>query len=289
MMETIQPRFSHVSTNGVRLHVAEAGPTDGPLLILLHGFPEFWYGWRHQIGPMAASGFHVVVPDQRGYNLSEKPKDVMAYGLDQLAADVIGLADHYGAPRFLLAGHDWGSTVGWWTAQSYSGRVARFISLNAGHPAVWKSQMESAPEQRRKSRYVKMFAVPWLPEVLMRANNFKALAEAVAATTKLGAVGKNDLVHYREAWSQKGALTGGVNWYRALLKAKLKPPGAYRIKVPTLVVWGMKDIYGNLKMAEASASLCDTAELLQLDDASHWVLSDEADRVTAAMLEFIRR
>ena len=270
MSETIQPRFSRVTTNGINLHVAETGPKDGQLLILLHGFPEFWYGWRHQIGPMAASGLHVVVPDQRGYNLSEKPKGVMSYGLDRLAADVIGLADHYGAPRFLLAGHDWGSTVGWWTAQNHPDRVARFVSLNAGHPAVWNALMESDPEQRKKSRYVKIFAVPWLPEALMRANNFKALAEAIAATAKPGAVSDADLVRYREAWSQKGAVTGGVNWYRALLRAKLKPPGTYRIKVPTLVVWGMKDVYGNLKMAEMSAELCDSAELLRLDEATHW-------------------
>lgn len=282
----LQPKFSHVRSNGISLHVAEAGPEDGPLLILLHGFPEFWYGWRHQIGPLAEAGYHVIAPDQRGYNLSDKPEGVDAYRLDELAADVIGLADHYGADRFFLAGHDWGSIAGWWTAQKHPGRVRRFVALSAGHPAVWRWRMDHDPEQRRKSRYVKMMQVPWLPELMMRARNFKALADAVSATAMPGAVTAEDLARYREAWRQKGALTATVNWYRAIVGNALKPPGAYRIHPPTLTVWGMKDLYGDLVLAEESVLLCDEGKLLTLDNATHWVLTDEAGRVTREMLDF---
>ncbi len=283
-----QPQFSRVKTNGLTLHVAEAGPKGGPLLILLHGFPEFWYGWRHQIGPLADAGFHVIAPDQRGYNLSDKPNGVDAYRLDELAKDVIGLADHFGAEHFLLAGHDWGAIAGWWTAQNFPSRVRGFVGLSAGHPAVWKTRMTNDAEQRKKSRYVKMFSIPWLPEAMMRARNFKALTDAVSATARPGLVTDEDFARYREAWSQEGALTAMVNWYRAINRTPLKPPGAYRIHPPMLMVWGMKDIYGDLRLAEESVMLCDKGELQRVDNATHWVLSDEAEAVTQAMIDFFK-
>ncbi len=288
MCDLTQVQFSRVETNNIILHVAEAGPADGPLLILLHGFPEFWYGWRHQIGLLASAGFHVVAPDQRGYNLSDKPRDVDAYRVDQLAADVLGLADHYGAAQFFLAGHDWGAIAGWWTAQTAPDRVRRFIALSAGHPAVWRARMDNDPEQRKKSRYVKMFRIPWLPEWIMRARDFKALAEAVSATAVPGAVTAEDLVRYRDAWRQPGALTGGINWYRAILRTPLQDPGAYRIKPPTLMIWGAQDIYGDRVLAEQSVAMCDEGRLLELDAATHWTLTDAAARVGETMLEFFQ-
>ena len=285
----MQPRFSQVKTNGISLHVGEAGPEDGPLLILLHGFPEFWYGWRHQIGPFAEAGYRVIVPDQRGYNLSDKPQGLQAYMLDNLAGDVIGLADHYGAERFFLAGHDWGSIAGWWTAQNYPDRVRRYVALSAGHPAVYVDQIRHSWAQRLKSYYVALFQIAWLPEAMMRRSNFKLLAGAVSATAKPGLVSAEDLERYREAWRQPGALTAMVNWYRAIRLAKLEAPDAYRIRPPTLMVWGMKDIYGGLPLAEGSVKLCDRGELLRLDEATHWTLTDEAERVTRAMLDFYAR
>jgi epoxide hydrolase 4 len=161
-------RLSRRATNGIHLHVAEAGPADGPLLILLHGFPEYWRSWRHQIGPLASAGYHVLAPDQRGYNLSDKPSGIAAYDLDQLAADVVGLADATGAATFSIVGHDWGASVGWWLAGTMPHRVSRLVALAAPHPAVWREGMRSEPEQRRLSRYVGLFRLPWLPEFLAR-------------------------------------------------------------------------------------------------------------------------
>lgn len=288
MSAIVQPKFSRVRTNGVALHLAEAGPEAGPLLILLHGFPEFWYGWRHQIAPLAEAGFHVIVPDQRGYNLSDKPKGVAAYGLDQLAGDVIGLADHYGAERFVLAGHDWGAGAGWWTAQNFPERVRRFVALSAPHPAVWRHAMDHDPEQKKKSRYVKLFALPWLPEALLRAGNFRAPASGICATARPGTVTDDDLAQYRAAWGQPGALTGGLNWYRALLRTQFAPPMSYRIDVPTLMMWGRQDPYGTLKLAEESIKLCTQGTLSVFDEATHWLLADEPQRVTNAMLDFLQ-
>ena len=134
-------------SDGVTLHVIEAGPEDGPLVILLHGFPEFWWGWRYQIAPLVEAGFRVVVPDQRGYNLSDKPQGRRAYDLDILAKDVIGLADAVGRTSFSLVGHDWGGLVAWWTASRYPERVAKLAILNAPHPTIAGAYMRRHPSQ----------------------------------------------------------------------------------------------------------------------------------------------
>jgi pimeloyl-ACP methyl ester carboxylesterase len=282
-----EPRFSRYQTNGVTLHVAEAGPADGKLLMLLHGFPEFWYGWRHQIGALAAAGFHVVVPDQRGYNLSDRPKGVAAYDIDLLAQDVVGLADALGCATFCLVGHDWGAGVGWWTAARFPDRVQRLAALSAPHPAVWLDAVRTIPEQRKKSWYVKAFQIPWLPEFLLRQRNYKALADALRECKRPETCTAADLERYREAWSQPGALTAMINWYRAIGPKRATPDPSVRIAVPTLVIWGDHDRYGVPALAKRSASLCDTADVVYLD-ATHWVQHDEAERVNEMLIDFLK-
>ena len=163
----------NLSTNGINIHAVEAGPSDGPLLILLHGFPEFWYGWRKQINHFAGSGYHVVVPDQRGYNLSDKPKGVSAYGLDDLSADVAGIIDHFGSEKAYLAGHDWGGVAAWWTAVKYPEKLEKLAILNVPHPVVMRKHIKTSKAQRKKSWYVFFFQIPRLPENRMQKNNWE--------------------------------------------------------------------------------------------------------------------
>jgi pimeloyl-ACP methyl ester carboxylesterase len=153
-------RFSDVKTGEVTLHLAEAGPSDGPALFLLHGFPDYWQMWEDYMAPFAAAGFHVIAPDQRGYHLSEKPAGIAAYDLDRLAADITGLADHFGARHLSIIGHDWGGAVGWCIATRSPARLDRLAVINAPHPSVWREAMRSNPEQWRKSLYVKLFRLP---------------------------------------------------------------------------------------------------------------------------------
>jgi pimeloyl-ACP methyl ester carboxylesterase len=277
--------FARRKTNGISLYCAEAGPPDGPLVFLLHGFPEFWYGWRHQIGPLSRAGFRVVAPDQRGYDESDKPKGVAAYDLDILAADVAGLADALGRPRFAIVGHDWGASVGWWTARNYPARVARLAALNAPHPAVWKHAMRHHPEQRKLSRYVATIGAPWLPEIVLRAGGMKALADALRGARV--AVNEADLARYREAWAKPGALTAMLNWYRALLRKKLTLKEEKRLAMPVRIIWGVDDLYAVPDMATESAKLCDDATILFVEGATHWVAHDEPERVTRTLLEFL--
>jgi epoxide hydrolase 4 len=288
-MSTIRAnlRFSHRTTNGIKLHVAEAGPTDGRLVILLHGFPEFWYGWRHQIDVLVDAGYRVVAPDQRGYNLSDQPKGRAAYDLDLLALDVVGLAQDIGRQSFAVVGHDWGSAVGWWIASNHPGRLERFAALSAPHPAVWMDAIRNDPEQRKKSWYVSAFRLPWLPEFLIRQRNFKALADALREAKRPEACSDADLARYREAWSVPGTLTGMVNWYRAALAKNIPSGNPGRVTVPTLIVWGNSDKYGIPALAERSGKLCDNASVVYLD-ASHWVQHDEPKRVNELLLDFLK-
>jgi pimeloyl-ACP methyl ester carboxylesterase len=287
MVELRDPaRFSRIATNGIHLHVAETGPADGPLVFLLHGFPEFWYGWRNQIAPLAARGIHVVVPDQRGYHLSDKPKGAGSYDLDSLAADILGLADHFGRESFDVAGHDWGASVGWWLGGQSHGRVRRLAALNAPHPAVWLEAMRNDPEQKRKSSYVRFFQIPYLPEFLVGVNRFQALAKGFRDCERPEAFTGSDLEKYRTAWSQPGATTAMINYYRALLKKAMPPAASFRIHCPTLVIWGKRDVYARPELAEASLRLCDDGRIAYLERATHWTPHDEPERVAELLGDF---
>ena len=157
----------------VRLHAVAAGLPGSPVVLLLHGFPEFWYGWRKQIEPLAAAGLHVIVPDQRGYNLSSKPSGVASYALSELVSDVIAIADQLGQEKIFLAGHDWGAAVAWSTALLHPQRIAKLVVLNVPHPSVMRKFISTRPRQLLRSWYMFFFQLPWVPEAFFSAFDFR--------------------------------------------------------------------------------------------------------------------
>ena len=197
--------FRHIETNNIRLHIAESGPEHGRLVILLHGFPEFWYSWRHQIEPLAAAGFHVVAVDQRGYNLSDKPDSIESYDLDLVCDDVLGIADALDYQTFNIVGHDWGALVAWWLAARNPDRIDRMAVLNATHPSIWREAIKNNRAQKKKSWYVGVLQIPWLPEWLMRQRRFDGLVKALKMSSRPDAFSDADLQKYRGAWQQPGA------------------------------------------------------------------------------------
>ncbi|HWU27104.1 MAG TPA: alpha/beta fold hydrolase [Rhizomicrobium sp.] len=279
--------FHRRQTNGISLYCAEAGPSDGPLVFLLHGFPEFWYGWRHQIGPLARAGFHVLAPDQRGYDESDKPKGVAAYDLDRLAADIAGLADSFGRARFAVVGHDWGACVGWWTARNYPSRVVSLAVLNGPHPAVLKQAMLHSRKQRRLSRYVGFFGIPILPELIIKIGGYRLFVAALGGAKPADAFTGSDIAKYRAAWTMPGALTAMLNWYRAVIRKNISLDREPRLTTPVRIIWGVNDAYMVPELAGQSARLCEDAKILYLENATHWVAHDEPERVTRALLEFL--
>ncbi len=279
--------FADIATNGVRLHVAQAGPTDGPLVLLLHGFPECWYGWKAQIPALAGAGFRVWVPDQRGYNLSEKPRSVQNYRLEKLTADVAGLIEAAGVERAFLVGHDWGGAVAWQSAAAYPDRVQRLVVLNCPHPEVMRRHLFRSPRQLLRSWYILCFQLPCLPERMARLGNWRMLVRGLERSSRPGTFHEADFEVYRRAWSQPGAMRSMINWYRALMRYPLRGSSETRIRSPMLFIWGAKDRFLGTEMAQPSLDLCDAGRLVLIDEATHWVQHEESRRVNDLLLGFL--
>ncbi|MCB2409631.1 alpha/beta hydrolase [Hymenobacter sp. BT178] len=275
----------YVDTNGIRLHVVQCGPADGPLVILLHGFPEFWYAWRQQLQPLAAAGYRVWAPDQRGYNLSDKPRRVADYRIDTLARDVIGLLDAAGQQQAIIVGHDWGAAVAWHLAAHYPGRIIKAAVLNVPHPRVMGRTLRRSLEQLRKSWYIFFFQLPWLPEWLVRRNSWWAGRQALVQTSRRGTFSTAELAQYEAAWQQPRAMRSMLNWYRAAVRAPRQMSATGRVLVPVHIIWGVKDAFLKRQMAEQSLMLCEQGQLTYLP-ASHWVQHEEAEAVNALLLRF---
>lgn len=279
-------KFKYIDTNGITLHVALAGPEDGELVILLHGFPEFWYGYRHQIDALVEAGYRVAVPDQRGYNKSDKPGGRRAYAIDILARDIVGLIKSLNRKDAVIIGHDWGGAVGWQLARTEPEMVRKFIAVNMPHMGVFPSAFLKVPSQLIRSLYMEFFQIPILPEKLMRSKNFKHMAKGIQRTGKSGAFKDDDLEMYMNAWRERGALSGMLNWYRAL-PFSLSHINTDKIQVPVKIIWGDKDLFLSKKLAVESLKFIDAEEVTWVHGATHWVLQEEPDIVNAEILKFL--
>jgi pimeloyl-ACP methyl ester carboxylesterase len=315
--ESIRHEFADV--NGVRLHYAIARPAkdenaesaerDAPargggtkLIVFLHGFPEFWYAWRKQLEEFGRD-FIAVAPDMRGYNLSSKPAAVEEYDIGKLVGDVRGLVEHLaaehhlGAARCVLVGHDWGGAVAWATAIACPEIVERLVIVNAPHPKIFERELRENPKQQEASQYMLVFRSAQA-EAMMSAGNFAMMQETILGEgMRQGHISEADRKAYVEAWSQPGALTGGLNYYRAAEVGpgggghdafKMKHPVAsFEVKMPTLVIWGEKDPYiltGNLEGLERYVPKL-TVE--RIPDATHWVVHEKPARVNELIRDFL--
>ncbi len=281
-------KLEHVTlpTNGIRLHVVQGGSRYGRLVLLLHGFPEFWYGWRRQLQPLAEAGFRVWAPDQRGYNLSDKPRGIPAYRLDELARDVLGLINAAGVEKCYLAGHDWGAAVAWWVALRYPDRLYKLAILNVPHPAVMMKTVFTSFAQFKRSWYIFFFQLPLFTEAILRHDDWSAVVKMLLAGSKPDSFNAHDLELYRQAWWRKDAFSSMLNWYRAALQLPPELSGDMHIRVPTLMLWGANDIALGRDMAQPSLDLCEQGKLVFFEDSSHWVQLDEAEAVNRHLVEF---
>jgi len=272
----------------VRLHYIEAG--EGPLVLLLHGFPQFWYQWRHQILALVEAAFRVVAPDMRGYNLSDKPPGVQAYRVELLARDVERLIRTCGEGTATVVGHDWGAIAAWIAAMRHPGRVERLAILNVPHPTRSLDGLLS-PMQLLRSSYMFFFQIPRLPEKVIRAGDFALLRSVFRSDpVQPEAFTAEDIERYIEAIAQPGALTASLNYYRALLRypgetrALLK-----RVEAPVLVIWGERDRFLSRRLAEPPRLwVPNLIRVKRLPNASHWVAEDRPLEVNTLLLDFLR-
>jgi pimeloyl-ACP methyl ester carboxylesterase len=293
-------RHLEIQTNGVRLHVAEAGDPAGSLVLLLHGFPEGWFCWRKQWPALAEAGYRVWMPDQRGYGTSDKPEGVRAYRMAELTADVAGLIEAAGAKQetgargidaaggkgAVVVGHDWGAVVAWRLAMERPELVGRLVILNGPADWVMRRVLWRSPRQMLRSWYAFAFQLPWLPEKLLMRDGGRKMARLLQGDARIGAFTASDLEVYREAWSQPGAMRAMVNWYRAAMRY---PAAAtrHRVQPKTLVLWGLRDRYLLPRLAEEGLASCDDGRLEQFDQATHWLHLEEPEAVNGLILKFV--
>lgn len=285
-MSIDDPRLRHglvTVEEGVHLHYVELG--EGPLVVLLHGFPEFWYAWRNQIAALASAGFRVVAPDQRGYNLSSKPEGVAAYGAAQLVEDVAALIRHCGEEKALVVGHDWGAGVAWAFAMEHPEMVERLVILNGPHPERLLHALKTSPIQWIRSWYIFFFQLPALPEAVSELDRYAFLLKPLREEpTRPGAFTREDLALYVAAYARPGALTAMINWYRAILRGKT--PKVRRTEVPVLVLWGENDPHLDREIATPSEELVPNARVVFVPGATHWVQHDAPERVNEELVAF---
>jgi len=272
-----------VDVGELSLHYVEAG--SGPLVILLHGFPEFWWSWRHQIPALAQAGFRVVAPDLRGYNLSDKPHDVASYAIERLTGDVAGLIRALGQKKAHVVGHDWGGGVAWSFAMGHPALLDRLAVLNCPHPAQMMRGLRTA-RQLRKSWYMFFFQLPEIPERFMAANDYEALRKSLGTAAPTA----DDVQHYVEAARRADRLHGGLNYYRAMMRGFLTGSTSrfQPIDAKTMVIWGEKDAFLGKEIADPGQKWVPGVRMEWVPRATHWVQIDAAERVNTLLVDFLR-
>lgn len=284
--------FRAFYTPEVLLYGAVAGPEDGDVVILLHGFPDCWLSWTHQIRALAEAGYRVIAPDQRGYNFSEKPAEIEAYRLHHLGADILGILDAVGVDAAHLVGHDWGGAVSWWLAENHPQRWKTVNILNCPHADEMAEQLKlKNPRQMLRSWYIAFFQIPILPELMLGARNFSSLEATLYKLSEPGSFSAQEIDVYRKAWGRPGALNSMINWYRAArqdaFSDRSRPSSGEKISVPLQIVWGEHDLALDVSLVEPSAARCEDAQIHWVPDAKHWVQRDSADVVNERLLAFI--
>lgn len=275
----------------VRLHAVEAG--EGPLVVLLHGFPEFWYSWRHQIPALVAAGYRVVAPDLRGYALSDKPRELSAYRAEALVGDVVGLIQALGERRATVVGHDWGGVAAWFTAMTKPDVLDGLVICNAPHPARFAAALRS-PLQALRSSYMVAFQVPRLPELALGGGHARAIRLLLrAAAVRTGAFTDEDLARYAQAFTEPGSVRGALAYYRWMGRRMVTSPRAAGaraprpVAAPTLIVWGTQDPVLGADLADPGPELVPDRRVVRIDGAGHFVQSDAPEKVNAALLDFL--
>ena len=272
-------RHHEAIVNGIRLHWVEAG--SGPLVLLLHGFPEFWYSWRFQL-PVLAERFRVVAPDLRGYNLSEKPP--RGYDPSTLTDDVRELVRTLGEERAHIVGHDWGGVLAWVYAMRFPEATGRLVVLNAPHPARFAEEVRR-PRQFLRSTYALFFQLPRLPELLLGANRGWLLARGMQrSAVNKAAFSDEVLERYREAMSRPGSLTAALNYYRSARPGRM--PADARVRVPTLILWGVHDVALRRELTEELERWVPDLTVRYLD-CGHWTQQERPQEVNDSLLEFL--
>ena len=284
-MQELEQNLQHcyIETNGIRLHYVTQG--EGPLVVLLHGFPEFWYSWRHQISELAQH-FKVVALDLRGYNDSDKPKEAKSYHITELMKDVQGVIKGLGYNDCILAGHDWGGAIAWSFAHRYPEMVEKLIVMNMPHPAAFSKALKSNPQQMLKSWYIPFFQLPFLPELLMQAEDYRAITSTFSdGVSNKHAFSPKDIEIFKDAAAKRGALSAMLNYYRS--NSDLFQQDWKTLETPTLMLWGVDDSVLGKELTYSTKPYVEDLRIKYIENCSHWIQQEQPELVNRYMLEFL--
>jgi pimeloyl-ACP methyl ester carboxylesterase len=277
-----------IQVGDLRLHTILAGPPDGPLAVLLHGFPECWVSWRSQIPVLVGAGYRVAVPDQRGYNLSDKPKGVENYQLDCITADILALIRALGRERATLVAHDWGGAAAWRFAMDYPQAVENLVVMNAPHPVAFAKALAGDWSQRRKSWYMFAFQLPWLPETLLTLSPLATVRFFFRRiAVRPGAFSDDDLAVIAAALAQPAAMAAMINWYRAAFRY----PPAKKVSVVetrTLLIWAEDDVALGVPLTYGLERWVPDLQVRYIPHCGHWVQNEAAAEVNERMIDFLQ-
>lgn len=290
-----EPNHSWADLGDVMLHYVEMGDPDAPLIVLLHGFPEYWYAWHNQIERLAAAGYHVLAPDMRGYNRSQKPRGIEPYRLSHLTSDVVGLIQQTGADRATVVGHDWGGVIAWELAHRHPTVLEQLVVLNAPHLDALAREFRS-PAQLARSWYAGFLQLPRIPEFVLGRGEYGWLDALLRYDpTNPDAFGEEDIRRYKRALAKPGVLTAAINYYRALVRANVRqhlgletpPERSETTDVPTLLIWGERDSALSTDLTDGLDRWVSNIRVERLPEASHWVQNDAPERVNELLCGFI--
>jgi epoxide hydrolase 4 len=290
MSDTITETWQHgeLTTNGIQMHYVTQGT--GPLVVLLHGFPEFWYSWRHQIPAIAEQGYRVVAPDLRGYNDTEKPK--RGYDIPTLLRDIAGLIHGLGEESAIVVGHDWGGVLAWQFAIDYPQMTEKLIILNAPHPGAMQRELRHF-SQLRKSWYIFAFQLPWLPEYVLTKNNANEIGRMLrGAALQKEAFPREETAKYQAAMSKPGSAHAALTYYRKVFRSMFSFSGSsrshrYEVEAPTLLIWGEQDIALGIGLTEGLDPWVPHLRIKRIPDSGHWVQQEQPEKVNEYILAFL--
>lgn len=265
------------SNQRVRLHYVSAG--EGPLVLFLHGFPDFWYSWRNQLGPIAKAGFRAVALDLRGYNLSDKPAEVAAYGVTRVAKDVAEVIESFGVEKAHVVGHDWGAGIAWAFAMGHAELLDRLAVLNGPHPLAMMNGMKD-PVQLARSWYMFFFQLPWLPEQVAQLDGYKLLLDSFVH------ISREELAAYKASYTPE-SLHAMLGYYRAMFRPSLAPK-LVSVDAPVLSIWGVDDPHLGVSMATPPAAKVPHATTELVKNATHWVHHEQPERVNELLLAHLK-
>lgn len=275
---------AYINTNGIRLHYVTQG--EGPLMVMLHGFPEFWYSWRHQI-PEFAKDFKVVALDLRGYNDSDKPKDQSAYVMKEFVRDVEGVIKGWGYDQCILVGHDWGGAIAWNFAYTHPEMVEKLVILNLPHPAKFTQALRT-PQQLLRSWYMLFFQLPWLPEFILQSSDYQLIETSLKSmAVNKSTITSEDIEAYKNAAAKRGALTAMLNYYRNLFQQNILKESWPVLEVPTLMIWGEEDIALGKELTYGTELYVRDFQIKYIPNCSHWVQQEQPELVNQYMREFV--